>query len=105
MDEGSVREAIVRRLQARFVPRRLEVLDESALHAGHAGAAAGGGHFRVLIVSEAFEDVPRVERHRLIYDALGDLMPQRIHALAIRALAPAEDRPQPPTPRDDRNPA
>jgi BolA protein len=91
MDASGVRDDIAHRLRARFTPRRLEVLDESALHAGHAGAAAGGGHFRVLVVSEAFADLPRVERHRLVYDAVRDLMPQRIHALAIRALTPDED--------------
>jgi BolA protein len=91
-DSGGVRDTIARRLEARFAPRRLEVLDESAAHAGHAGAAAGGGHYRVLIVSEAFAGVARVERHRLVYDAVGDLMPQHIHALAIRALTPVEDR-------------
>ena len=89
--EGGVRATIVERLQAGFAPLRLEVLDESAAHAGHAGAAAGGGHFRVLVVSDAFAGLPRIERHRLVYDAVRDLMPHRIHALAIRALAPDED--------------
>ncbi|HEV8121283.1 MAG TPA: BolA family protein [Candidatus Polarisedimenticolia bacterium] len=97
-EAGGVRETIARRLEARFAPRRLEVLDDSAAHAGHAGAAAGGGHFRVLVVSDAFEGLPRVERHRLVYDAVRDLMPRRIHALAVRALTPEEDRPQVPTP-------
>ena len=92
-ETGGVRDTIVRRLAARFAPRRLEVSDESAAHAGHAGAAAGGGHFRVFVVSDRFEGLPRVERHRLVYEAVGDLMPERIHALAIRALTPSEDRP------------
>ena len=91
--DGGIRDTIARRLEARFAPHRLEVVDESAAHAGHAGAAAGGGHFRALVVSDAFEGVPRVERHRLVYDALRDLMPQRIHALALRTLTPSEDRP------------
>ena len=56
--EGGVRATIVERLQASFAPLRLEVLDESALHAGHAGAAAGGGHFRFLVVSDAFAGLP-----------------------------------------------
>lgn len=89
---GGIRDTIIRRLEARFAPQRLEVVDESAAHAGHAGAAAGGGHFRALVVSDAFEGVPRVERHRLVYEVLRDLMPQRIHALALRTLTPSEDR-------------
>jgi BolA protein len=89
----AIRDTIVRRLEERFAPRRLEVLDESQAHAGH--AAAGGGHFRVLVVSEAFEGVARVARHRLVYDALSDLMPQRIHALALRTRTPSEDRDAP----------
>jgi BolA protein len=67
-------------------PHSLEVLDESAEHAGHAGAReSGGGHFRVLIVSDAFEGKNKITRHRMIYQALGDLIPARIHALAIHA--------------------
>ena len=69
----------------------LEVFDDSADHAGHAGAAeSGGGHFQVFVVSEAFQGLSRVARHRLVYDPLRDLIPQRIHALAIIAQTPAE---------------
>jgi BolA protein len=71
-------------------PSRLELLDESAMHAGHAGAAGGGGHYRLLIVAAAFSGQPRLARHRLVHDVLGDLMRKRIHALSIQALAPAE---------------
>jgi BolA protein len=71
-------------------PLRLEILDESAQHAGHAGAQGGGGHYRLTLVSAAFAGQNAVSRHRLIYQVLGDLMSNRIHALAITALAPDE---------------
>jgi len=77
-------------LNARFEVHALEIHDDSALHAGHAGARAGGGHYRVFIVSEAFQGCSRVLRQRMIYDAVGDMMHKDIHALAIRALTAAE---------------
>ena len=77
-------------LQDRFAPTRLEIGDDSALHAGHAGAREGGGHYRVFIVAEAFQGCSRVLRQRMIYDAVGDMMHKDIHALAIRALTAAE---------------
>jgi BolA protein len=77
-------------LATRFVPTALEVGDDSALHAGHAGARSGGGHYRVYIVSAAFEGCSRVRRQRMIYDAVGDMMKHDIHALAIRALTATE---------------
>lgn len=77
-------------LSEAFAPHALHIDDESALHAGHAGARSGGGHYRVDIVSEAFTGKTTVTRHRLIYAALGDLIPGAIHALAIRAIAPDE---------------
>lgn len=78
------------RLQA-LAPESLEVFDDSADHAGHAGAReSGGGHFQVVIVAAAFTGKSRLARHRLVYDPLRDLMPARIHALAITALAPEE---------------
>jgi intracellular septation protein len=76
------------RLQTSFAPSQLLIEDESHLHAGHAGAADGHGHFRVRIVAEAFRGVPTVARHRLVYAAVGDLMQTDIHALAIEALSP-----------------
>ena len=76
------------RLQAHFMPLRLTVLDESHLHAGHAGAAQGHGHFRVSIVAEAFRGVAPLARHRMVYAAVGDLLTTDIHALAIEALPP-----------------
>lgn len=76
------------RLQSSFAPSQLLIEDESHLHAGHAGAADGHGHYRVRIVAEAFRGVPTVARHRLVYAAVGDLMQTDIHALAIEALSP-----------------
>jgi BolA protein len=73
-----------------FAPSECQLDDESALHAGHAGAASGGGHFRLRIVSTQFEKQSRIIRHRLVYDCLEDMMHTEIHALAITALAPSE---------------
>jgi BolA protein len=71
-------------------PQHLEIVDESALHAGHAGAKSGGGHYQLTLISPAFSGQNNVARHRAIYLALGDLMGSRIHALSITALAPEE---------------
>ena len=73
-----------------LAPLELAIEDESALHVGHAGAASGGGHYRMTLVSAAFAGQPRVARHRLVYDALADLMQREIHALAMTLLAPDE---------------
>ena len=83
-------ERITALLQAALAPQECQVEDESALHAGHAGAASGGGHYRLRLVSSRFEGQPRIARHRLVYDALQDMMQSDIHALAITALTPAE---------------
>lgn len=80
---------IERRLRAALDPLRLEVQDDSHLHAGHAGAREGG-HFTVRLTSARFAGLTRVARHRLVYDALGPLADQRVHALAIEARAPEE---------------
>lgn len=72
-------------------PERIEVIDDSHLHAGHAGARSGGGHYRLSIVSAAFDGKNTITRHRLIYDALCDMMRQDIHALAIQARTPEEN--------------
>jgi BolA protein len=77
-------------LQAALSPSKLEVGDDSHLHVGHAGAATGGGHFSVKIVSERFEGLRLVMRHRLVYDAVQGMMHTDIHALAITAMAPSE---------------
>jgi BolA protein len=74
-----------------LAPERIEVIDDSHLHAGHAGARSGGGHYSLSIVSAAFDGKNTVSRHRLIYDALGDMMRQDIHALAIQARTPEEN--------------
>jgi BolA protein len=81
---------ILARLTETFEPRECHVEDESALHAGHAGAASGGGHYRLRLVSARFEGQNRVARHRLVYDCLHEMMQSDIHALAIIALAPSE---------------
>lgn len=82
---------IEQRLRAGLAPLRLEIVDESALHAGHAGAReSGGGHFAVTIVSAAFSGQSLLARHRLVYDSLGEVLRREIHALSIRALSPDE---------------
>lgn len=78
------------KLTAALQPTAMEVIDESHLHAGHAGAQSGKGHFRVHIVSDAFTGKKLLQRHRLVYDALGDLMETSIHALSIHAHSPDE---------------
>jgi len=82
--------AIRSRLEQALVPARLEIRDDSAMHAGHAGAASGGGHFTVVIVADRFAGMSAIERHRLVYASLGDLMPKEIHALSMKALTPEE---------------
>jgi BolA protein len=82
---------LIRQRLATLAPASLEVFDDSHEHAGHAGAReSGGGHFHVFIVSDAFEGKNRLARHRMIYQAVNDLMPGTIHALAIQAYTPAE---------------
>ena len=85
----TVADSIKSRL-APLAPEVLELDDESAEHAGHSGAAAGGGHFSLLIVSEQFAGLPRLARHRAVLDRVGDLIPHPVHALAIRAHTPDE---------------
>jgi BolA protein len=81
------------RLTAALAPEHLEIEDESAHHAGHAGARPGGeSHFRALVVAARFEGKGRVERQRMVYAALGDLMSGPIHALAMQTLTPEEWR-------------
>lgn len=77
-------------LEQALSPQALEIIDDSHLHAGHAGAAGGAGHYRVRIVSPAFDGQAALARHRTVYAALKHLMPQEIHALSIAALSPAE---------------
>jgi len=75
---------------AALEPESVEIADESAQHAGHAGAKGGGGHYQLIIVSQQFAGKPTVARHRLVYDALRDMMREQIHALSIKAFAPDE---------------
>ena len=87
----SVAEEIRTRLRLALHPDALELTDKSALHAGHAGAAPGGNtHWHLVIVSPAFAGKNTVARHRMIYEAIGDLMSRPIHALEIDARAPGE---------------
>ena len=81
---------IEQELRRVFRPTHIVVEDESALHRGHAGAAGGGGHFRVTIVSDAFRGQSPVARQRAVYAALGDAMKHEIHALAMQTLTPEE---------------
>ena len=83
-------EQIKKLLNEALKPDRIEIIDNSAAHAGHSGAQSGGGHYHVTIVSDAFEGKSLVQRHQLIYQALGDMMKQQIHALSINALTPIE---------------
>ena len=82
---------LIRERMSALAPESISVEDESAQHVGHAGAAGGGGHYRLTIVSERFKGQPLQARHRMIYDALGPLMHREIHALAISASAPGEN--------------
>lgn len=81
---------IRQRLQENFAPQECQLEDESHLHAGHAGAASGAGHYRLRIVSDRFAGLGRIARHRLVYDSLRDMMTSEIHAINIVALAPSE---------------
>ena len=71
-------------------PISVEIEDDSHLHAGHPGAAGGGGHFNVTIVSDAFAGKSLIQRHRMVYDAMGNAMNTDIHALSIKATTPEE---------------
>lgn len=85
----STADLILQRLAA-LAPETCNLEDESAQHKGHAGAASGGGHFRLTLVSSKFRNLPTLARHRLVYEAMGDLMQREIHALSITALTPEE---------------
>ena len=77
-------------LEIRLSPIELRITDQSHLHAGHAGASDGRGHFDIRIISAVFRGKSRIHRHRMVYDAVHDLMQSDIHALRITALAPGE---------------
>jgi BolA protein len=85
------RDLITEKLRNAFAPARLEVVDESHRHEGHAGHRPGGEtHFRVYIVAEAFKGKSRLERHRMVNETLADELADGVHALAIHASAPGE---------------
>ena len=86
----STQEKIEQVLRQTLAATVVEVEDESALHVGHAGAASGGGHYRVKVVSPLFEGKSQVQRHRMVYDALAAEMQRTIHALALTTLAPGQ---------------
>ena len=78
------------RLEQALSPTHIDIIDESHLHAGHAGAASGAGHFNVTIISDKFSGKSSIQRHRMVYLAVNDLMPSEIHALSINAQTPEE---------------
>ena len=81
-------DTIRQRLVEVFNPESLELVDDSARHAGHTGNKAGGGHYLVTIESDVFAGKSTIQRHRMVYEALGDMMKSEIHALSIKALTP-----------------
>lgn len=83
-----MRDAIEARLREAIAATHVEVIDESHLHAGHAGAKSGGGHFRAVIVSERFAGLSRVRAQQLVYSAMGDWMGREIHALSMQTFTP-----------------
>ncbi|HXS50351.1 MAG TPA: BolA family protein [Sphingomicrobium sp.] len=89
---GPVATQMLRRLDSALSPTRLELSDDSEQHRGHGGYnPAGESHFSLRIVSPAFAGKTRLERQRMVYSALGELMRERVHALTIRAIAPGEE--------------
>lgn len=80
----------IRQRLVSLAPQSVAIEDDSAKHVGHAGAAGGGGHFRIAIVSSQFQGLSRVARHRVVYALLADLIPNRVHALSIDARTPDE---------------
>jgi len=83
-------DTIERALRAHLAIAQIEIVDDSPRHAGHAGAAAGGGHYIVTVTSPDFAGKSTLARHRMVYDALGTLMQREIHALALTTRAPGE---------------
>ena len=84
------KEIIAERLRVTLSAESVEIEDQSHLHAGHAGAASGGGHYDVVVVAGAFEGLNTLARHRMVYEAVSDLMKKEIHALSIQAFSPSE---------------
>lgn len=90
MNEARIEE-IRRRIESALNPTELKIVDESHKHVGHAGARDGRGHFQVRVISSCFAGLRPLQRHRLVYQAVGDLMDTDIHALTIEASAPPAD--------------
>ncbi|MGY8814764.1 MAG: BolA family protein [Gammaproteobacteria bacterium] len=78
------------KINASLNPQSVDIRNDSNLHVGHVGASSGGGHFAVSIISDQFSGKSVLERHRMVYQSLEDLMPAEIHALSIKALTPEE---------------
>ena len=83
---------LIRQKLATLDPEKIEILDESARHAGHEGAKSGGGHYFLMIISSRFSGQSTMARHRLVYAALGEMMRKDIHALSVKAYTPEEVR-------------
>ena len=81
---------IEQKLQQALEPDSLDIVDDSHLHAGHAGAKNGGGHYTVTLVSQKFSGKTPIQRHRMVYEALNEMMQKEIHALNIKACTPDE---------------
>lgn len=94
-----MRDAIETRLRESLATTHVEVVDESHLHAGHAGAKSGGGHFRAVIVSDRFAGLTRVRAQQLVYGVMGAWMGKEIHALSMQTMTPEEWRAQEQKPR------
>tara|TARA_B100000900_G_scaffold401986_1_gene407296 strand:+ start:907 stop:1167 length:261 start_codon:yes stop_codon:yes gene_type:complete len=75
-------------LEQSLQPHHLEVIDESHLHVGHQGAKSGKGHFRVIIISELFKNIPQIKRHKMVFKALGELLNTDIHAISLDTKTP-----------------
>ncbi len=87
-----IAEQIKQKITEAIQPESIELIDNSAAHAGHAGTQKGGGHYHITIVADVFDGKSLVQRHQLVYQALGDLMKQEIHALGINALTSSENK-------------
>lgn len=90
MEISARAKAIEDTLRDKLEARHIQVIDQSVLHEGHPGSQGGGGHFQVLVVSDRFHGLSRVAAQRVVYEALGDLMADEVHALSMRTLTPEE---------------
>lgn len=90
METSSRAQAIEDALRDKLAAQYVEVIDQSSLHEGHLGARSGGGHFQVLVVSDRFRGLSRIAAQRVVYEVLGGLMMNDIHAISMRTLTPEE---------------